>query len=151
MKLFRLLALGAVALVATACSTTPQSTIADQSATVEEQPMAEVRGTLTYLQRIALPDDAVITVTLEDIAFADAPAEVISQDSFMAEGNQVPFNFTLEYDPNLINARHPYNIRARIDVDGQLMFTTDTIYPVITNSEETQQAHLILRMVDRSK
>ena len=32
---------------------------------------------MTYLQRIALSPDAVITVTLQDVSRADAPATVI--------------------------------------------------------------------------
>jgi len=35
---------------------------------------AYVTGTATYLQRIALPPNAVITVRIEDVSKADAPA-----------------------------------------------------------------------------
>ncbi|WP_333918686.1 YbaY family lipoprotein [Vibrio crassostreae] len=103
-----------------------------------------ISGTVSYRERIALPENAVVTVTLEDISLADAPSTVIATQEFTADGKQVPFAFELSYDNNKIKANHRYNMRASIHVDGKLRFTTDTIKSVITDVENTQQADLRL-------
>ena len=103
-----------------------------------------ISGTVSYRERIALPENAVVTVTLEDISLADAPSSVIATQEFTTDGKQVPFAFELSYDNNKIKANHRYNMRATIHVDGKLRFTTDTIKSVITDVENTQQADLRL-------
>ncbi|MEZ9311425.1 YbaY family lipoprotein [Vibrio sp. 10N.286.49.F3] len=103
-----------------------------------------ISGTVSYRERIALPENAVVTVTLEDISLADAPSTVIATQEFTTDGKQVPFAFELSYDNDKIKANHHYNMRASIHVDGKLRFTTDTIKSVITDVENTQQADLRL-------
>ncbi|PTO81466.1 YbaY family lipoprotein [Vibrio splendidus] len=103
-----------------------------------------ISGTVSYRERIALPENAVVTVTLEDISLADAPSTVIATQEFTTDGKQVPFAFELSYDNNKIKANHRYNMRATIHLDGKLRFTTDTIKSVITDVENTQQADLRL-------
>ncbi|MEZ8345614.1 YbaY family lipoprotein [Vibrio splendidus] len=103
-----------------------------------------ISGTVSYRERIALSENAVVTVTLEDISLADAPSTVIATQEFTTDGKQVPFAFELSYDNNKIKANHRYNMRATIHVDGKLRFTTDTIKSVITDVENTQQADLRL-------
>lgn len=103
-----------------------------------------ISGTVSYRERIALPENAVVTVTLEDISLADVPSTVIATQEFTTDGKQVPFAFELSYDNNKIKANHRYNMRASIHVDGKLRFTTDTIKSVITDVENTQQADLRL-------
>ncbi|MEZ8656264.1 YbaY family lipoprotein [Vibrio splendidus] len=103
-----------------------------------------ISGTVSYRERIALPENAVVTVTLEDISLADAPSTVIATQEFTTDGKQVPFAFELSYDNNKIKANHRYNMRATIHVDGKLRFTTDTIKSVITDVENTQQVDLRL-------
>ncbi|TKF72333.1 lipo-like protein [Vibrio sp. F13] len=103
-----------------------------------------ISGTVSYRERIALPENAVVTVTLEDISLADAPSTVIATQEFITDGKQVPFAFELSYDNDKIKANHRYNMRASIHVDGKLRFITDTIKSVITDVENTQQADLRL-------
>jgi heat shock protein HslJ len=43
-----------------------------------------VTRTVTYLQRIALPPNAVIKVTLEDVSLADAPANILAEKEIPA-------------------------------------------------------------------
>lgn len=92
-----------------------------------------VTGTVTYLQRIALPPTAVLSVSLEDVSLLDAPAVTIAQQRIETGGGQVPFSFELVYDPADIVDNHTYAVRAEITVDGALWFTTDVQYAVITN------------------
>ena len=74
----------------------------------------------------------------------DVAAEVISQQSFLADGKQVPFNFSLDYEADEIIANHTYAVSARIEVDGKLMFITDTSNRVITDPNKTENIDLML-------
>lgn len=87
-------------------------------------------GSATYRERIALPPAALFEVTLEDVSRADAPAEVIGRTRIESPGNP-PIHFVIPYDPAKVSSQHRYVVRARITVDGALMFTTDTAYPVL--------------------
>ncbi|WP_027696194.1 YbaY family lipoprotein [Vibrio litoralis] len=125
----------------TGCTTTHNTSSASQSSS-EAASLASVTGSVFYRERIALPDDAVVTVTLEDISLADKAAEILATDSFVTGGKQVPFEFKLDYDANKIVPNHRYNVRAKIAVDGKLRFTTDTITHVITDENKTQAVQL---------
>ncbi|WP_434605510.1 YbaY family lipoprotein [Pseudomonas sp. R1-7] len=80
-------------------------------------------GEVFYLQRIALPPTAILTVRLQDVSLADAPAVVLDEQSGPVKG-QVPLPFHLSYDPAQVKPGHRYAVSARIEVDGQLMFIT---------------------------
>ncbi|STQ76624.1 YbaY family lipoprotein [Grimontia hollisae] len=105
---------------------------------IRDPDMATVTGEVYYLQRIALPDNAKLTVTLADVSRADAPMEVISSQSYMTEGRQVPLPFSLSYSPSEIKSGHTYNVSARIEIDGKLVFISDTATHVINDPAQTQ-------------
>jgi len=117
---------------------------ADPQPQLQTSTTQTISGTVSYRERIALPDEAVVTVTLEDISLADAPAKVIAKHRFMPNGKQVPLAFELAYDPRKIQENHRYNVRAQIEVDGRLRFTTDTIAPVVTDGNKTNVVDLRL-------
>lgn len=93
---------------------------------------ASVTGKVLYLPRIALAPNAVIKVMLLDISKADAKSTIIAEQTINAENRQVPFDFELKYDPNEINQRSPYAVRAEIYENGKLRFTSTRNYSVIT-------------------
>ncbi|MDV7103097.1 YbaY family lipoprotein [Vibrio sp. TH_r3] len=106
--------------------------------------MSAIKGNIAYRERIALPPTAIITVTLEDVSKMDAAAKKIAEQTFTSDGEQVPFDFELSYDANMIELNHRYSVRATIHVDGKLRFTTDTVNSVITDDNRTQQLNLQL-------
>jgi putative lipoprotein len=104
-----------------------------------------VTGTVTYRQKIALPVDTVVTVTLEDVSRADAPADVMGQQVIETKGAQVPISFAIPYDSSKIEENHNYNVRATIkDPSGKLLFTSDTNVPVITRGNPTDDVEIIV-------
>ncbi len=82
-----------------------------------------LRGTVNYLERMALPNGATVIVQLADVSRADAPAEIIAEDRITgAKGSPVPYR--LSFDHARIDLRHRYALQARI-VDGdRLLFIT---------------------------
>lgn len=106
--------------------------------------MGTLEGTVTYAQRIALPDNAVVDVTLEDISRADAPATVIAQQTIETNGKQVPIEFALQYDPAVIDPAARYAVRARITVDGKLAWTSDTVNPVLTHGGAVNNVEIVV-------
>lgn len=112
----RALALSLVTLPLAACATLGPS----------EQPVS-VTGQITYRERIALPPTAQIEIQLSDVSLMDVPSRTIAQQSFTADGRQVPFAFSLTVDQRPLDPRHSYAVSARItDASGRLMFITDT-------------------------
>jgi len=107
-----------------------------------------VKGTATYRERMALPPDAVLEATLEDVSKADAPAEVIGRVRIEKPGNP-PIPFEIPYDPSRIDPRHRYVVRARILVPEKIHFNTDQQYPVLTG-EEGKDVALMLRRASAS-
>jgi uncharacterized lipoprotein YbaY len=108
-----------------------------------------VTGQATYRERIALPPDAVFEAVLEDVSRADAPATVIGSSRLEKPG-QPPFRFSIPYDASNINAGGSYSVRARITVDGNLMFTSDQSHPVLTRGHGSEVAMILMRRADRS-
>lgn len=104
-----------------------------------------VTGTAFYRERIALPPGAIFEAVLEDVSRADAPSVELARDG-AADRAGPPFAFELPYDPAAIDPAARYNVRARVLVDGRLMFTSDTAYPVITGGAPTEVDILMRRV-----
>lgn len=133
-KLFTLFSALIVVLVISACTNLIQ-----QNADV-----GTVEGTLAYRERVALPANARITVTLADVSKMDVAAEVISQQTFLADGQQVPIAFQLDFMKDQIKPNHTYAISARIDVGDKLYFITDTRNAVLTDPAVTTKLDIML-------
>lgn len=98
----------------------------------ENEPvMGKITGTLTYRERMMLTPEASVTVTLQDVSLADAPAKTIAELTLDNPG-QVPIPFELEYDPEVIDERMSYSMHAQISDSDGLMFVNDTHTPVLT-------------------
>ena len=112
---------------------------------------AFVTGTATYLQRIALQDDAVLTVQVQDVSLQDVAATVMGEDSYATEGAQVPLPFEVPYDPAMIEDGHTYALSVRItDADDNLLYINDTRIPVITNGNPTEDVEAMVIPVEGS-
>jgi putative lipoprotein len=100
---------------------------------------AAVTGDVTYAQRIALPEDAIVTVQIQDTSLADAPAKVIGEQVIETNGRQVPIPYSVSYDPGVIDERFTYTMSARItNSAGDLLWINDTAIPVITQGNPTE-------------
>jgi len=106
---------------------------------------ATVRGEATYRERLAVPPGAQLEVVLLDVSRADAPAQAIGSVT-LSDIGQPPYRFEIPYLTEQIIASHRYSVRARLTHQGQLFFTTDRTYPVITSGNPTE-VQLLLRRV----
>jgi putative lipoprotein len=125
-----------IGLLAAACN----GSGAGSDATAEK---AAVTGTAMYRERIMLPPTAVFEATLEDISRQDVAATVLGKVRIDGPG---PYEFSIPYDPVQIDERMSYSVRGRLSVDEQLMFTTDTNYPVLTRGAGNE-VNLMLKRV----
>jgi len=107
-----------------------------------------VSGTVAYRERVAMPENALLTVQLQDVSRADAPAEVVAEQKVAFAGRQVPLPFELPYDPSKLDPKHTYSISARITVDGQLRFLNTSAYRVITQGNPSK-VNLLLHSVGK--
>jgi putative lipoprotein len=112
-----------------ACSSTPPT------------PTASLAGEVFYLQRIALPPSATLSVSLQDVSLADAPAVTLARQSGPVNG-QVPLPFHLTYDPSQVKPGHRYAVSARIELDGKLMFINTEQHAVQLDGHDPQPVRI---------
>lgn len=132
-----LLGLSATMLVLAACAS-PRSVPAGS---------AEVTGTVTYRERIAVPPEAELAVRLVDVSLADAPWIVLDEQLSTTDGRQPPFPFTLRYDPEQVRPGRRYAVHAEIRAGDRLMFTTADSHPVDLAAGDPPPLELLLERV----
>ena len=132
MRLFLAPLVLAPVLLAAACSSMPEAS------------MTEVQVSATYRERIMLPPGHVLTVRVEDVSLADAPAQVLAEASEPLTGAP-PYRVTLGFPTSQIDPRHTYAARAEIrDAAGALVFVTDTRHAILTTGAPAS-AEIVLK------
>ncbi|MEL0168606.1 MAG: YbaY family lipoprotein [Pseudomonadaceae bacterium] len=112
------------------------NTASNDSSTAQaaEQMIPKTRmvvGAIGYRERIALPPGSVAQVKLLDVSQADAPATVLAEQTTRLVGSQVPVPFELKVEPRMFDSRMTYTVSGQIrSAEGQLLWTTDTRYPI---------------------
>lgn len=94
-----------------------------------------------------LPHDAVITLSLEDLTDTNGSLVVISRQSIYADGMQFPLIFELPYVFEQVIEDHEYMVRVEISVNGELLFSTDEGYKVLTGSNPNT-VHIEMHKMD---
>lgn len=93
----------------------------------------QVHVSVSYRERILLTPEHVISVRVEDVSRADAPAVVVGEASRRTDGRAPPFELTVDVPADRIDPRNEYAVRAEIrEPGGALRFTTDTRHAVLT-------------------
>jgi putative lipoprotein len=108
-------------------------------------PKSQLKGTVTYRQRVALTRDAALELRLVDSSQADTSSLLIAEQTIEAPGH-VPIAFDLAYDPAKIEANRRYTLQARITERGVLRFVNDVSAPVLTRGAPSE-VEIVLRMV----
>lgn len=101
----------------------------------------ELSGTVSYLERIAVPPKARLRVELRDVSLADAPAPLVAAAEYPLFA--VPARYHLSFADQEILPGHSYAVSARISAQGKLLFVTDTIVPVLQNRTKDHADFLV--------
>ena len=107
--------------------------------------MQKIEGSVWYRERMLLPPNAEIYVALENVARMDVPAGVVASSRFTPRGGP-PWDFSLAYNPARIQDRDRYALRARIEVDGRLMFINTTRIPAFDRDPDTPVKIMVSRV-----
>ena len=148
MKLVPMLSGIAIAVALSACAgKSAQVPAADPYGinTLSQQSIQQpnVSGTIWIRQKVALPPDAVLTVTLSDASLADAPSKVLSQRVVRTEGKQAPFSFVLPYNPADVQPNARILLSAAVTINDKLVFITDTVHEAINNGGTKVDLNLV--------
>lgn len=90
--------------------------------------MVEIHGDTWFRERMVLPPEAVLTVQLQDVSRADAPAIVMAELARDDVSTPSPFSFTMDKDQFVKG--HRYTIAAKITLNDKLLFINTQSYPV---------------------
>lgn len=148
MKLWQVMSGAALAVVISGCAdhggkvaTPTLGSQVDGQQQALKQP--NVSGSVWIRQKVALPPDAVLTVTVSDASVADAPSRVISQRVVRTEGKQSPFQFILPFNPAEIQPNARILLSAAVAINGKLAFITEQVKPIITQGGAKQDLVLV--------
>lgn len=91
-----------------------------------------ITGNLSLPTNTTLPDDAILTVRLEDVSLADAPSKLVGNRIIPVGGQTTPISWRVYYPGAIIDTRNRYNISAVISFANQLQYRTTNYYGVIS-------------------
>jgi putative lipoprotein len=106
---------------------------------------AQITGTISYRERMALTPSAEVELQLLDVTVADAPAQEITRQ-LITDPGQVPISFSIDYYPSQIDSQHIYWIRAVIRDGGRMLFTTDSANAVLTKGASDTVDLMLIRI-----
>jgi len=123
--MFRNVLLVMTVMLAAACSKPAETatTAEETKMTPDNTLMRVISGTVMYRERMMLPPGTQVIVVLEDQSRMDAPATEITRYTHNVDGGP-PYPFRLVIDPTKIDDRMTYGLRARVENEGKLMFTS---------------------------
>lgn len=87
-----------------------------------------IRGTVTYPQRMALPNNSEVRVWLVDTANPTGAAA--AETTFSATSRQVPFQFEIRYEQRDLDRQRNYELRAEIRSNNAVIFRSGQGKPV---------------------
>ncbi|MEO6013201.1 MAG: META domain-containing protein [Devosia sp.] len=120
-------------------------------------------GQVTYRERIALPEGAMLSIALVDLAIPDTPRLNVAAP---IGSGQVPLSFTLTFEDSLILPNHAYALNAEIRAEsflfrnaepypvtplaqiGQVVIVTNPVTETVVSSSEPAQAPVALAILN---
>ena len=112
---------------------------------VEARQTTHVTGTITYRERMALPPTAVVDVRIDDVT-RPGSAEPIVASARIEHPGQVPIRFELPYDPQSIDQRARYAVRAVISDNGMVLFASLDTALVLTQGRSAHADLVVTRV-----
>jgi len=103
---------------------------------------SSVRGTVTYMQRIALPPNSQIRVWLVDSG--DPNGAPVSENTVSSGNRQVPIPYEVEYSNRDINRQRNYEMWAEIRSGGKITFRSTAGTPVNLRGNRTDNVEIVV-------
>lgn len=128
-RIIAAVSLGAAALASLAVLSIPAMVINTSVPAISAAETSTIHGSVSYRQRIALPQHAYLIVQLVDVSNPDGPFPVVSETSIQPKG-QVPIAFALPVNNSKLQNGSKYALQARIVVGDILWFVSDERMPV---------------------
>lgn len=91
-----------------------------------------VEGSVAFASASTMPPHALLSVRVEDVSRADAPAQSIGEFKQPLGAQRSPIPFLIKVPAQLIDARHSYSVRATLNWNGKLQFTSTRHNLVLT-------------------
>lgn len=146
MKLWHILGGITLSVVLSGAAVAAMAVTDSSTASQTQLAMPAVSGTVNLHQRIALPPNAALTVTVSDATVPDAPSRVLAQKVAWTDGKQAPFTFTLPYNPADVQPNARILLSAAVTINNRVVMATQDIPAVITNG--VTRADLLLIPVE---
>lgn len=152
---FRLPVLVAGVLALSACSWLPfhhkqeatsESATRAPAAPVHQALMKTLIGDVRYELPDAVPADAVLIVSLQDVSRQDVAARTISEERIQPVGRS-PVDFMLSYDPADLRDGVDFAIGVRLQQGDKLLAINDTRTSVLGRSGENGPVSITLKAV----
>jgi uncharacterized lipoprotein YbaY len=90
--------------------------------------LLELRGLVSYRERISLPGSARLEVELQDVTNVGATPEILGR-TVVENAGQIPIGFVVVFNASKFEQGHIYAVRAAIYDGNRMLFTTDETYP----------------------
>lgn len=110
------------------------------------QTMTTLPVQVSYLDRSLIAPNSQLTVTLVDVSKMDVAATVISEQVIDLVGAP-PYKVELEYNLEKIDPTHRYSVRATINNQGNLLYTSTTSNPPFDNTASSEPLEIIVSKV----
>ncbi|CAH0324778.1 YbaY family lipoprotein [Pseudomonas brassicacearum] len=99
-----------------------------------------------YLEKISLAPNSTLYASLEDISVADAPAETVAT-CVIKNAETAGLGFELRVPGSAIIENHTYVVRARIETEGELRFTTKKNHTVDPRANYLKPIEILMSSV----
>jgi putative lipoprotein len=109
---------------------------------------AQLTGTISYREKIALPSGSEVTAQIRDIT--SGQSQVIAETKITTQGENVPVSFTINYNPMKISEERNYDIYATIAVDGQTKWVNVDYTPFLEGGVSKTSVDLMLVFAESS-
>jgi putative lipoprotein len=106
----------------------------------------ELRGTVSYRERMALPPGAIVEVWILDVSPMPETVPLVAETKIHATGRQVPLEFTLPYDPSRVDVARDYGVKAAIRDGDRVWFESPEPVRVLTKGHPAEVALLLQRV-----
>ena len=103
---------------------------------------AQLAGTVSYREKIALPAGSEIVAQIRDVT--SGQPQVVAETKITTQGENVPVPFTISYNPMKISKGRNYDVYATIAVDGQIKWVNIDYTPLFEGDAPKTYVDLML-------